>query len=68
MDSERYGVECIEILTIIYSMHRKNIAIIMHLYIQYIEYQCKSKIQHAYIGQYISAASRKYGNRNGKRN
>ena len=47
VDSIRYGVIYVEISTIIYSMHREKIAIIMHLYIQYIEYQCKSKIRHA---------------------
>ena len=47
VDSIRYGVICKEILTTIYSLYRENIAIIMHLYIQYIEYQYKSKIQHA---------------------
>ena len=46
VDSERYGVKCVEILPTIYSMHRENMAIIMHLYIQYIENQYKSKILH----------------------
>ena len=33
VDSIRYGVICIEKSSTIYSMHRENIAIVMHLYI-----------------------------------
>ena len=47
VESIRYGVIYVVILTTIYSLYRKNIAIIMHLYIQYIEYQCESKIRYA---------------------